>query len=96
MTKPCGDPDFLQEPIAPDQGGEFRPQDLDRDLAIVLQVLGHEDGSHATLSQLPLDVVAVREGGREAIVEGQVSRSKVEGLRSKVVGLRSKVVSRES
>ena len=67
MTKPRGDPDFLQEPVAPDRGRELRPQDLDRDLAIVLQVVGQVDRGHAALAQLPLDPVAVGEGWRKAL-----------------------------
>jgi len=62
MTQPRGDPDFLQEPIASDHGREFRPQDLDRDLTIVLEVVGQVDCGHAALSQLPLEAVAVGEG----------------------------------
>ena len=44
---------------------ELRVEDLDRDLAAVLQVLGEVDGGHAALAELALEAVAVGQGGRE-------------------------------
>src|SRR5262245_59164904 len=73
MTESRSDPDFLQKPIAPDHGGEFRPQHLDRDLAIVLDVVSQENRSHASLSQLPLDAVVVGECSGQFSVDGQWS-----------------------
>ena len=58
--------DLAEEPLGADDRGELRPQHLDRDLAIVLEVLGQIDGGHAALAELPLDAVAVGEGGGEA------------------------------
>ena len=46
-------------------GGQLRPQHLHRDLAVVLEVLGEVDRGHAPLAQLPLEAVAVGEGGDE-------------------------------
>jgi hypothetical protein len=37
-------------------------EDLDRDLPVVLEVLGQEHGSHAAPADLALDRVAVNEG----------------------------------
>jgi hypothetical protein len=48
-------------------GGEIGPQDLDRDLATLLQVLGEMDGGHAALAQRTLDAIAVGEGGRQPL-----------------------------
>ena len=40
---------------------ELGVEDLDGDLAAVLQVLGEVDGGHAALAELALDAVAVAE-----------------------------------
>ena len=53
--------DLAQEPLGPDDGGELGAQDLDRDLAVVLQVLGQVDRGHAALAELPLDAVMLGE-----------------------------------
>ena len=57
--------DFLHEPLGPEDGGELRPRDLHRDLAVVLQIVGEADVRHATFAQVAFDLVAVGEGGRE-------------------------------
>ncbi len=59
--------DLGQEPLGADHRGEFRPQHLERDLAVVLQVLGEVDSGHAAVAKLPLDGVAVGEGGAQAL-----------------------------
>ena len=59
------DLDFLEEPFGPEDGGEFGPQHLDRDLAVVFQVLGEVDGRHPAHAKLSLNGVAVGEGGGE-------------------------------
>ena len=43
----------------------MRVQHLDRDLAVVLQILGQVDRSHASAAQLTHEAVAVAEGVRE-------------------------------
>ena len=47
--------DLAQKPLGPDDRGQFRAQHLDRDLAMVLQILGEKDGGHAARAQLPLE-----------------------------------------
>ena len=59
--------DLAQEALGADDGGELGAEDLDRDLAVVLQVLGEVDRGHAALADLPLDAVAVAEGGGERV-----------------------------
>ena len=63
------DLDLAQEPVGPEGGGELRVQDLDRDLAAVLQVLGQEDRGHAAAADLRLDGVAVGKGRLQALKE---------------------------
>ncbi len=60
-----GDPDLGEEALGPDYG-EFGPEDLDRDLALVPEVLREVDGGHAAGADLPLDAVAVSECRGEA------------------------------
>ena len=54
----------------PHDRGQLGAQHLDRDLAMMLQVLGEIDRGHAALAQLPLDAVAVGQSGRESRVDG--------------------------
>ena len=43
-------------------GGEFGLELLERDLAVVLEILGKVDGRHATLAEMSLDAVAAGKG----------------------------------
>ena len=48
-----------QESLGTDHGIKLGLQDLDRDLEIVLQVLGEMHGRHPALPDLALDAVAI-------------------------------------
>ncbi len=63
-------PDLGEEPLGADHGGQLRLQHLDRDLAVVLEVLGQVHRGHAAGPELALDAVAVGEGGGEPIGDG--------------------------
>ena len=58
MLEVGGGLDLGQEALAPDDGCEFRFQNFQRDLSLVLEVLGQVDGGHAALAELTLDGVA--------------------------------------
>jgi hypothetical protein len=58
--------DLVQEPLGADQGRELRPQHLDGDLAVVLEIVGQVDRGHPARTQLALDPVAVTERRGEA------------------------------
>ncbi len=58
--------DFSQETLGTHDGGEFRFLDLERDLALVLQVVGQVDRRHATFAKLMLYAVAALQGDVEA------------------------------
>jgi hypothetical protein len=58
-----GDLDLLEEPLGADHGGQFRPQHLERDLAVVLDVVRQVHRRHAALAQLALDDVAIGDRG---------------------------------
>ncbi len=62
-----GDLDLGEEAVAADDGTQLGMQDLDGDLAGVLQVFGEVDGGHAALAQLPLEAIAVGEGSAQAV-----------------------------
>jgi hypothetical protein len=53
--------------LGAEHGGELGAEDLDGDLPVVLAILGQIDRRHATAPQLPLDAVAVGQGGLEAV-----------------------------
>jgi hypothetical protein len=55
--------DLLHEPLGAQHGGELRAEDLDGDLAVALQVLGHIHRRHPTLAELSHDPVLIGEGG---------------------------------
>ena len=67
MLQRGGGLDLLHEALGAEHGGELRLEDLDRHLAVVLEVLGQIHGGHAALAQLPLDAVAVGERGGESV-----------------------------
>src|SRR5687767_1345738 len=66
MLQVGGGADFLQEPLGADHRGQIGPEDFEGDLAVVPEILRQIDRRHATLAQLPLDPVTVREGRAEA------------------------------
>ena len=53
--------DLAQKPFRPQRLGQFRPQHLDRHLAVVLEVLGEVDCGHAPAPELTLDRVSIGE-----------------------------------
>jgi hypothetical protein len=66
VLEPRSDLDLAAEPLGAERRGNLGPQDLDRDLSAVLEILGEVHGRHATLAELPLDRIAVGEGGGES------------------------------
>src|SRR5665213_3513643 len=54
--------DLLQKPLGAEHRGQFSVQHLDRDLAVMLEILGEVYGRHATRAELALDAVAIRHG----------------------------------
>ncbi len=63
MIQPGCDGNLAEEAVSPQRGYEFGPEDLDRHMAAMFEVLGEVDRGHATGPQFPLDGVAVGEGG---------------------------------
>ena len=64
-----GELDLGQEPLGADHGRELRAQQLERDLAVVLQVLREVHRRHAAGADLTFDPVAVGERYLEAVLQ---------------------------
>ncbi len=61
MLQPCCRTNLAQEAISAECGTEVRMQHLDRDIAIVLEVVREIYRRHAARAELALDAVAVNE-----------------------------------
>ncbi|CAN5760637.1 hypothetical protein BH23GEM3_BH23GEM3_00480 [soil metagenome] len=61
--------DLLQEAVGAEHSGEFGPQHLQRNLAVVLQILGKIDGGHTAFAESTLDAVSVGEGRGEVFCD---------------------------
>ena len=59
MLQLGGGLDLAQEPLGAEDGGQLGVEHLERDLAVVPEVVGEVDGGHAALAELALDAVAV-------------------------------------
>ena len=58
MGQVGGGLDLGEEPLGTDDGSQLRLEDLERDLALVLEVVRQVDCGHTALAQLTLDGVA--------------------------------------
>jgi hypothetical protein len=58
--------DLGEEPLGPDDSGQLWLEHLQRDLPLVLQVVGKIYRGHASLTELSLDVVAPLQGSVQA------------------------------
>ena len=74
--------DFRQESLRADHCRELLAQHFDRDLAMVADVGGKVDGRHAAGADLALDLIASRDGGRQA---GQLVHCAPRGARGVVL-----------
>jgi len=66
-----GDLDLLEESVGADDRAEFWVEDFEGDLAVVAEVLGEEDGGHASAGGFAVDAVAVGEAASRREVEGR-------------------------
>jgi hypothetical protein len=65
MLEPGGGADLPEEPLRAQCGAELGVEDLEGDQAIVLEVVGEVDRSHAAPAELALDHIAVAESFSE-------------------------------
>ena len=62
-----GDLDLAEESLGAERGGQIGTENLERDSAVVLEVVGEIHHGHPAPTQFPLDDVAVGEGGRKPL-----------------------------
>ena len=62
-----GELDLGEEPLGADDGGELRAQNLERDLAVVPEVLGQVHRRHPACADLAFDPVTVGERRLEPV-----------------------------
>ena len=67
MLEIGGGADLGQEAIRADDCSQLGAEDLDRDLAVVSQVMREVDGCHSAGAELALDLVAVGESFSKAV-----------------------------
>jgi hypothetical protein len=65
MLQACRRADLGQEPVAPERRTQVRVQDLDGDVAVVLEIVREIHRRHSTGTELPLDAIAVGERVRQ-------------------------------
>src|SRR5207249_4639282 len=61
------DVDLAQKALGTERGGELGPEHLDRDVAVVLPVVGMVHMGHAPGPDLTIEIVTVRKCGPQAI-----------------------------
>src|SRR5262249_2660149 len=62
--------DLAEEALRPDDRGEFGAQHFDRYLAVVLEIVGQVDRRHTALTELPLEAIAIGQGGYQRFRDG--------------------------
>ncbi len=62
-----GDFDFTEEPFWTERGSEVGPENLDRDLPVVAQVVGQVHRGHAAMAEFALDLVAACQRGSQVL-----------------------------
>ena len=63
MLETSGDLNLPEKAVRTECGDELPAQELDGNQPAVLEVVSEVDGSHPTAAQLPLEAVAIDEGG---------------------------------
>src|SRR3954447_3708576 len=66
MGEPGGDLNLASEALRAEERAELRPENLERHLAVVLEVVGQVDGRHTAAPELAVQGVAADEGGVQA------------------------------
>ncbi|HEY3934377.1 MAG TPA: hypothetical protein VGL65_07125 [Gemmatimonadales bacterium] len=67
MVESRGDLHFGKKALGAERRGEIRAQDLDRDIAVMLEVVREIDRRHAASPKLAFDGVAVGQGCLERV-----------------------------
>ena len=84
MLEVGGRLDFGQESLGTDGGGKFWFENLERDLPLMLEVVGQIDGCHTALTEFTYHAVAPLEGSvQSGQLVGHEVRSKLGGRESR-------------
>ena len=67
MLQRGGGLDLLHEPLGAEHGGQFRLEQLERHLALVLEIFAQIHRGHAAFAKVAENAVAAGEGGVEAV-----------------------------
>ena len=67
MLEIRGELDLGQESLGADHGRELGPKHLERDLAVVPEVLGHVDRGHSASADFPVKTVSVGQRGLQPV-----------------------------
>jgi hypothetical protein len=59
MVESSGDSYFIQKPLGTEYGRELGSENLDRDLAIVFEIVSEVDRGHPASADFPLNSIAV-------------------------------------
>ena len=81
VMKPGRGLDLVKEASGSHASRDVRPEHLDRDLAVVLEIVGEEDLRHPALTQLALDPVAGGDRSTEALDQFRHNRRPAREMR---------------
>ena len=70
MHQPGGDPDLTQKALGAERASELRVQHLERDRAVVLEVVREVDRGHPAAAELALEAITVSEMCPECLQGG--------------------------
>jgi len=59
VLQPGGDPDLAEEAVGAEYGGELRPEHLERDPPVVLEIAGEMYRGHAAAAELALEPISI-------------------------------------
>jgi hypothetical protein len=69
VLEPGGEADLALEALGAERGRELRQEDLEGDWAVVPEVLGQVDHSHAAPAELALDPVVIRQAAFKLLAQ---------------------------
>ena len=75
MVKSSRDFDLTEEPLCRERLGQLGAQHLERDVAIVLAVVGEEDDGHSAAPHLARDLVAITERPAQTLLKSSTRAS---------------------
>ena len=84
MAEPGGDLDLAQEALGAERGRQLGVEDLERDLAVVPEVLGEVDRGHPAAAELALERIAGRPARPSVWLDDRDGRGRARRLQEAV------------